>query len=206
MILSRKISVILSVSILALSLFFRPGYSKTNGSKNKIGLTIGHWQPNLLINEKPASVFNGTANSLPYLSINYDRAVWGNVNVHLSVGYWAHRYDSSEPKTTLVISPLEFGLEHELVDNFIVTPYVLYGAGLLLGKCETGNRLKEVNINHFTQTGLDLFLQTGLRIAPVSSFEIDLNLGYLYAKFPKKIGSGTDYSGIRATIGINYLF
>lgn len=206
MILTRKISAVLSISILASYLFILPDYSEAGGSKNKIGITVGHWQPNLLINEKPASVFSGTANSLPYFSINYNRAVGRNVNVHLSAGYWAHRYNSSESKSILIISPLEFGLEHELVENFLLTPYVLYGAGFLLGKCETGIRLKEININRFTQTGLDLFLLTGLRIAPVSFFEIDLNIGYLYAKFPKKIGSGKDYSGIRATIGINYPF
>ncbi len=183
-----------------------PNFSYTQVKKNKLGIIFGQWQPNLLKSEKPISVFTGTANSSPYFALNYDRVLFGNIGAHFSVGYWNHLFERADHDETLSILPLEFGIEHQLIDNFVLSPYVLYGAGFLLGRSEKKDKLKNFSLDHFTTTGIGFFLLTGLRFLPLETIELDLNFGYLYARFPIKVGSGEDYSGVRATLGINYVF
>jgi len=174
--------------------------------KNKLGLLYGQWQPNLLKSEKSASVFAGTANSTPYMAMNFDHVLYGTVAFHLSLGYWAHLYEESAQKNTLVIIPLEMGIEHQLIDNSPISPYVLYGGGMLFGTTLAGDRLNKFRISRLGERGFELFLLTGLRIIPFRFINFDLSFGYLYAKFPRTLGVGDDFSGVRALVGIHYIF
>ena len=194
------------IPILILVFSFISGDLHAQDKKNKIGIIIGQWQPNLLKDEKPASVFQGTANSSPYLAINYDRSIWKEIGFHFSIGAWTHLFEEPEETSTLVITPIEVGIEHELISNSIISPYVLYGTGILLGKEIKGDKLKSLNLGSFSNTGFGFFLLTGIRFAPLKYMDFDLNFGYSYAKFPDTIGSLEDYSGVRATFGINYIF
>jgi len=187
-------------------LFLSLNSSQAQTKNNKLGIIIGQWQPNTLRDDKPASLFKGTASSTPYLAINYDRLVLGGVKAHFSIGYWSHLFEEPGRTYTIKINPIEIGIEHELIDDFIISPYVLYGAGLLFGKSQEGDQLKNISLNNFGSIGIDLFLLTGIRITPFQPIDVDINFGYLYAKFPKEFGSTTEFSGVRASVGINYLF
>ncbi len=180
--------------------------AQAGAKKHKLGLLYGQWQPNMLKSEKSASVFAGTANSTPYLAINFDHDLYGAVAFHLSLGYWAHLYEESAQKNTMVIIPLELGIEQQLIDNSPISPYVLYGGGMLFGTTLAGNRLNKFQISRLSERGFELFLLTGLRFTPFRFINLDLSFGYLYAKFPRVLGIGNDYSGVRAVVGMNYVF
>lgn len=200
---ARKI-FLLWILVTTLLLLYRSDAVSAKERKNKVGFLIGQWQPNLIRDEKPVSVFGGTANSSPYLGINYERIIWKNISTHLSLGYWSHLYDNNNQ--TVSIMPIEFGIEHELIENFPISPYVLYGMEVLFGKTAEGNRLKKIGFDHFSHTALGVFLITGIRLAPLSNVEMVLNFGYIYARFSENMDTIEDYSGLRATVGINYLF
>lgn len=200
----KKTKLILNIILISIFLFSADMQAKSK--KNKIGIIVGQWQPNLLKDEKPASVFHGTANSTPYWAINYDRSLWGEIGLHFSIGSWAHLFEEPEKSSTLIITPIEIGIEHNLISNSNISPYVLYGSGILLGKENNGDKLKSLHFGSFANTGFCLFLLTGLRFTPSDFVDFDLNFGYSYAKFPNTVGSLEDYSGVRATLGLNYLF
>jgi len=170
-------------------------------AQNRIGLSYGQWQPNSLETEEPASVFSGTADSTPYLALHADWHVFAEISLHTSAGYWSHLFRKRGGPETITILPFEVGLEHELVAHSPITPYAIYGAGLLLASFHSGNFTKLPRKFARPTAGFDIFLVTGIRFMPLAPLGGELNFGYVVAVLPKKLGVG-DYSGLRATVGI----
>jgi|GEM_PF-1888946 hypothetical protein len=179
----------------------------------RIGLYMGQWQPNTLQTEPTSSVFAGTADSSPYLALHWDFPFYQSVSIHASFGRWAHVFRQKPHRgntllkdATLIIIPLEFGVEHDLIEDFPLSPYVLYGGGILLADKVPGDRVTSFRLVEKPSVGFDLFLITGFQFTVAGPVGLDVNFGYIIAALPENLGVGKDYSGIRALLGlyINY--
>ncbi len=191
----RKVAAIVFV-------LFATTCGSATAQKNKVGFFIGQWQPNSLKVEEPASVFSGTADSSPFLSLHGDFHFWAEISLHTSVGYWGHLFRKGDSYNTLSIFPIDLGIEHALVSQSALSPYALYGAGLLLVSYSEGRHIRKPFRLKQLSVGFEIFLITGIQIKPVQPFGIDINFGYIIANLPSDLGINKDYSGLRATIGL----
>ena len=181
------------------------GISGAAGAQNRAGIGLGQWQPNSLAEERPASVFSGTADSSPFIQLQADLKLFPDVALHVSLGHWAHRFHKSDEPSTITMLPIEIGLKHILVSQTAINPYAVYGAGLLLASYGRSLHKSSLpNLSNFS-TGFDIFLTTGIQVTPFQPLGLDLNFGYIVAVLPKKLGVG-DYSGLRATVGLFFIF
>ena len=175
-------------------------------SKTKFAINVGQWQPNHLATDEPGSVFSGTADSTPFYAVHFSRRFVGDLSIHLSVGYWAHFFDRPDQPVTLRVTPIEIGLEQSLIIDSNISPYVNYGAGLLLTSTVNGDRLYKFALGDVSELGFEIYLIAGIRSSIFRRLGLDLNFGYVVANLPESLGVGKDYSGIRATVGVVYSY
>jgi len=175
-------------------------------TKSSMGFFIGRWQPNQLNNESLSSVFSGTADSTPFYSIHFSRPLFGDVGVHFSIGYWAHFFDRDIDPFTLRILPIQIGVKQSLIDNSSISPYVIYGGGLLLANKIKGEHIQRIGPGKLSKTVFEIFLLTGIQVDLIGPIGLNLNFGYVVANMPESLGVGVNYSGLRATIGVVYSY
>lgn len=175
-------------------------------SKNSVGFSVGQWQPSQLKTESPSSVFSGSADSTPFYSLHFSRHIFGDVGAHLSIGYWAHFFDRDIDPFTLRVVPVHLGVKQSLIDDSIISPYVIYGGGLLFANTIEGEKINKSGPGKLSKTGFEIFLLTGIQTDLISRFGLNLNFGYVVANMPESLGVGVNYSGLRATVGVVYRY
>ena len=183
---------------------FEITWAKT--TKSTLGISIGQWQPNQINTESPSSVFSGTADSTPFYSLYLSRHIFGDIEVHILIGYWAHFFDRDIDPFTLRILPIQIGVKQTLIDDSSISPYVIYGGGLLFANTIKGEQIQKSGPGKLTKTGFEIFLLTGIQLDLIGPIGLNLNFGYVVANMPESLGVGVNYSGLRATIGVNYSY
>lgn len=175
-------------------------------TKGTVGIGVGQWQPNQLETETPGSVFAGTADSTPFYSLYFSRYLFGDISLRITLGYWAHLFDRDENPRTVHITPIEFGLEQNLIKDSSISPYVVYGGSALLVNTEQGDHLKSFSAFKTEKIGFEIYLIAGIQGALSSHIGADLNFGYVVANLPESLGVGKDYSGARVSFGMFYKY
>ncbi|MEE9170565.1 MAG: hypothetical protein V3U73_12450 [bacterium] len=190
--------------LLCSCIFFGNLHAQT--SKGKFGISVGQWQPNQLSTDEIGSVFSGTADSTPFYAVHYSRHLFGDIALHLSIGYWAHFFDRPDKPITVRVTPIEIGVEQSLISDSNISPYVAYGVAALLTSTVDGNRLYKLTPGNASKVGFEIYLIAGIQADIFRPIGVELNFGYVVANLPESLGVGKDYSGIRATFGLVYSY
>ncbi|RKY77877.1 hypothetical protein DRQ00_06230 [candidate division KSB1 bacterium] len=183
--------------------------SATTGAPKELGILYGQWQPLNLTTQTTASLFQGIADTSPYFALFFNTHIAKGIYLQQTIGFWNQKKVKILWIQSVLIIPFYLNIKHRLVEKSPLSPFVSYGAGLLLGieNHQTGTiPTTNTETTQATQLGFEFNISTGIDVTICRHLGLNLSFCYCYAKFPQKLGETDDYTGSRATVGIFYVF
>jgi hypothetical protein len=152
-------------------------------------LTFSVWKPSAL-DDAPSEPLHNVPGGKTAFGLGLTTPSYRGNALQLSFWQWQHQSDAT---TRLRIASLD--VKTQLITQYPVCPFVLYGAALLHSKKSAT-----------TQSGYAFNFGAGVEIQLCKHGGLAFEYQYIYADLHKTAGMASDYSGPRLTAKLLFLF
>jgi hypothetical protein len=172
-------------------------FSQAQPKALSLNIETGIWQPHSLNDEPRFNTF-GAAGATPFTSISLSYKFRSDYALRLSFGYWALRdLEEVEKVHSLTLHPLCLDLKYWLLPDLKLSPFVMYGGGIIWGvENETTPLGDQLNS---ARTGWSVNLGGGLDLALSGKLGAGLIFQYYLVRFSENLGGVEDFSGPKIT-------